>query len=205
MVMAMIAVGIGVYSLQSPLMEKTQTAIFVSSKSSDLSARQAILRFLVADNVALNYRKGQNAPYQAWLNESKHLQLIAELETIEAVTISNAEINIYDLERLVNMPNLQHLCIYGYPHYYEPSPGKEDELLSVIARMGKLKSLQLGDASQLFSREAIVTTLENLHLEKFLLFRTSRSYVEFFEDRFPEIYDHYLEIPFDMPGRIPRK
>ena len=125
------------------------------------------------------------------------MQLIAEIPAVEAITISYSQIELDDLERLKSMNNLQHLCIYGYPHSYEPTLEKNDRLLTIVASLPSLKTLSLGNANELFSLEAILSMLEQIELERFCMFRTTHSYIEGVKYRFPSIYDPSLDIPFD--------
>jgi hypothetical protein len=197
-----LAFGIGlVLVAYHPIRQKDGQPSAVARKQLAISSvRQAIVRFLVADRAALNFRAGDVLPYQAWLHESHQLQLIAEIPTVEAITISYSQINLDDLERLRTMNKLHHLCIYGYPHRYEPTLEKNDRLLTIVASLPSLKTLSLGNANELFSLEAILSMLEQLELERFCMFRTTHSYIEGVKYRFPAIYDPSLDIPFDDLG-----
>jgi len=165
------------------------------SATASADPSRAILKYLEAANVALNFRPGEETPYQAWVSQDcRLLILVSEIQSIEGLTVSYSRLDPEYFEHIVAMPNLKHLCVYG--DYSDAKPGDYDYVLDVLSKMTELNSLSLGNASFMYTEDKLVSLLESLKLEKFGMFRTSLDYINRIESRFPNIYDHKLDIPF---------
>jgi len=163
-----------------------------------IASQLAIVRFLEAEGVSMKFRKNERLPYHISVYRDVHqLHLVAEIQTVESIIISYPHLIAEHFEPLTSMRGLQHLCVYGFSHDYEPNPGEEDHLLDIFASLTNLKILQLGNVSELYSLEMIISMLGSLNLERFTMFRTSREFVDQVKQHYSDIYEEHLEFPFE--------